>query len=34
VKDIKEGLHARRKLDGNPEIIASDDPEILKAIMA
>jgi len=34
VKDIKEGLYARRKLDGDPEIIATDDPEILKAIMA
>ena len=34
MKDIKEGLYARRKLDGDPEIIATDDPEILKAIMA
>ncbi len=33
-KDIKEGLYARRKLNGDPDIIATDDPEILKDIIA
>ncbi len=33
-KDIKEGLYARRKLDGDPDIIATDAPEILKDIIA
>lgn len=33
-KDIKEGLYAQRKLDGDPAIISTDNPDILKAIVA
>ena len=33
-KDIKEGLYARRKLDGDSAIIATSDPDILKEVVA
>jgi len=33
-KDIREGIYAQRKLDGSNEIIATDDPDILKEVVA
>ena len=31
---IVDGLFAQRKLDGDPDIIAKDDPEFLRAVVA
>jgi len=31
---IIDGLYAQRKLDGDPDIIANDDPEFLQAVIA
>lgn len=34
LRAIIDGLYAQRKLNGDPDIIAKDDPEFLQAVIA